>query len=130
MSNHSFNTYKEAAAFARAHKGTVRRSADGFDVSLSKVSVGVKPKPEEIQPPLQVKPTDAQKPPKRTVSAKFRLCIDCGDPIPASRVATTPNVSRCIKCQSEFERKHDTRPHINEGLAGTREANKKIRGWR
>jgi RNA polymerase-binding transcription factor DksA len=56
------------------------------------------------------------------------LCVDCGANIPSSRVEAVPTVSRCIKCQSEFEHTHDTRPHINEGLPGTRDENKKMRG--
>lgn len=58
----------------------------------------------------------------------IKYCIGCGQCIPPGRVEINPNVSRCTKCQSEFEQTHDTRQKIDEGLAGTRDAHKKMRG--
>jgi len=60
--------------------------------------------------------------------ANERVCIECGAVIPPERVKAIPAVSRCLKCQSSFEQTHDTRRRINEGLAGTREGHKKMRG--
>lgn len=31
------------------------------------------------------------------------LCADCGEPIPAARLAAIPNAARCVACQSELE---------------------------
>ena len=33
-------------------------------------------------------------------------CEDCGDEIPENRKIAVPGCSRCIHCQSVFERKH------------------------
>ncbi len=57
-----------------------------------------------------------------------RLCSACGMEIPPERINVTPGATRCIKCQNDFELHHDTRPKIDEGLAGTREGHKKMRG--
>lgn len=51
-----------------------------------------------------------------------RLCIDCGQSIPAAR-----NDPRCVPCKEMWEKTHDTRPKINEGIAGSRDANKRMR---
>lgn len=69
-------------------------------------------------PPLDTDPVESL--------ANPRFCIGvpdkpCGVVIPAAR-AKDPAVSRCVKCQSEYEKTHDTRVHIDEGIAGTREA--------
>ncbi len=32
-------------------------------------------------------------------------CIDCGDPIPAARRAALPSAERCIRCQTNAERR-------------------------
>ncbi len=31
-------------------------------------------------------------------------CIDCGEPIPAPRLAVNPSARRCIACQEKFEK--------------------------
>jgi len=56
-----------------------------------------------------------------------RLCIDCEKPIPEARLAVSPKSIRCVKCQFAYEKKHDTSPKINEGIAGTRDENKRMR---
>lgn len=61
---------------------------------------------------------------KQSVNSEYlRLCIDCGKSIPTGR-----NDPRCVPCKTLYEKSHDTRPKINEGIAGTREENKKMRG--
>ena|ERR1019366_2149695 len=131
MSKHSFKTFKEASVFAKKRRGTLRHSQDGFDVTLPNAHILVKSEPKCISQDLKISPT-APKISSDSGSAKSavnaRLCVDCGAIIPSSRVEAVPTVSRCIKCQSEFEYTHDTRPHINEGLPGTRDENKKMRG--
>ena len=57
-----------------------------------------------------------------------RLCIDCGVVIPPERVRAVPSVSLCVRCQSFLEQNHDTRAYVDEGLAGTREGHKRMRG--
>jgi RNA polymerase-binding transcription factor DksA len=57
----------------------------------------------------------------------IRFCIECGSSIPKERIEAS-NANRCIKCQEEFEKTHDTRIKINEGLPGTREGHKRMRG--
>ncbi|HEY9276820.1 MAG TPA: hypothetical protein VIO87_01275 [Methylotenera sp.] len=51
-----------------------------------------------------------------------RLCLDCGQSIPEAR-----NDPRCVSCKGIWEKTHDTRTRINEGIAGTRDANKRMR---
>lgn len=62
-----------------------------------------------------------------SLPSNIRLCIDCASVIPKSRVEASPNVFRCIKCQSEYEQTHDTRSRISEGIGGTREQNIRMR---
>lgn len=33
------------------------------------------------------------------------LCADCGDPIPAARLARVPGARRCVECQQREERR-------------------------
>lgn len=46
--------------------------------------------------------------PGRTVTkadgSVTHYCIDCGEPIPESRLKAVPNTVRCLDCQSEYER--------------------------
>jgi hypothetical protein len=72
--------------------------------------------------------------PHRTRSIQPRgpedcLCIDCGELIPPARVKAVPNVQRCAKCQSLLERRDPsiTKRRMDEGLAGSRDDNKKMR---
>ncbi len=57
-----------------------------------------------------------------------RLCISCSRPIPASRLILVPHALRCARCQSDVEKNTDYHQYIDEGLAGTREAHKILRG--
>ena len=74
----------------------------------------------EIQPPVA---TD------ETGSADVRECLDCGIVIPVARVQAIPNVSRCAHCQEKLEASHPelSERKVDEGLAGSREDNKKMR---
>ena len=31
-------------------------------------------------------------------------CADCGEPIPAKRLKANPQATRCVECQTEYER--------------------------
>lgn len=141
MTEYSFASFAEAAAFARRmaleHKAAVRlvRRANEFIVEgVFPAGTPVQIEPEPKRPPLGAKarPTDTAPPlvsgSIESVANDALLCIECGVVIPHARIEAVPTVSRCIKCQSAFEHTHDTRPRINEGLAGTREENKKMRG--
>ena len=45
----------------------------------------------------------AQQPaPKMNKDGK-RICVDCGEAIPAGRLLAMPRASRCIRCQTESE---------------------------
>jgi len=57
-------------------------------------------------------------------------CVDCDAQIPMARVQAIPNVIRCSTCQEKLERLHPEliERHVDEGLAGTREGHKKMRG--
>ena len=147
MEKKIFNTFKEAAAYARDFgAGSVRvRPEDGKYVVVASwfrpSTNGQESTPETtrsrpITPDAINKVSDSpQKPPvinrpieKIAHQAPQRLCIDCQKKIPEARLAISPSAVRCVSCQSAFEKTHDTRPKINEGLAGTREENKRMRG--
>ena len=57
-----------------------------------------------------------------------RLCEGCGRSIPSARLAKVPDARLCVPCQTAHESTHDTSPHIDEGLAGSREDHKRMRG--
>lgn len=56
-----------------------------------------------------------------------RPCSECGQAIPEARLLKVPDARFCVACQEKYERTHDTRPHIDEGLAGSREDHKRMR---
>jgi len=58
----------------------------------------------------------------------FRLCAGCREPIAVERLESVPDAQFCTRCQSENEVTRDTRRYIDEGLAGSREDHKKMRG--
>lgn len=33
-------------------------------------------------------------------------CVDCGEPIPESRLKAIPGCVRCVECQADYERNH------------------------
>jgi RNA polymerase-binding transcription factor DksA len=57
-----------------------------------------------------------------------RLCEGCRKPIAAERLKSVPDSRQCVECQTKSEKEGDTRRYVNEGLAGTREDHKKMRG--
>ena len=40
----------------------------------------------------------------RIDAGEFGICLDCGEPIAAKRLAAAPYVERCIDCANEVER--------------------------
>jgi len=42
---------------------------------------------------------------ERLVHGDYGVCVDCGDPIPAPRLLTSPEAARCACCQQAFERR-------------------------
>jgi phage/conjugal plasmid C-4 type zinc finger TraR family protein len=136
MTTCSFASFADASAFAKRmaqeHKAAVRlvRRANEFVVE------GAFPADASVHAEPVWLPLDTKTPPAGSATpsgsietaADARLCVECGVVIPHARVVAVPTVSRCVKCQSVFERTYDTRPHIDEGLAGTRNDNKKMRG--
>ncbi len=48
---------------------------------------------------------------KRLDEKDFGLCEDCGARIPVARLAANPVATRCISCQSLFERTHAGQHH-------------------
>ncbi len=65
---------------------------------------------------------------KRSLTQK--QCVDCGASIPAARIQANPATERCVRCQQAFEQLDPslTERKIDEGLAGTREDHKRMRG--
>lgn len=138
MATCAFASFADASAFAKRmaqeHKAAVRlvRRANEFIVDGTfSTDTPDHIEPERLSIDAKTLPADlatlpSSESPEPATDA--RLCIECGVVISQARVVAAPSVSRCVKCQAEFERTHDTRPHINEGLAGTRDENKKMRG--
>ena len=48
---------------------------------------------------------------KRLDEKDFGLCEDCGARIPVARLAANPVATRCVSCQSLFERTHSGQHH-------------------
>ena len=48
---------------------------------------------------------------KRLDDKDFGLCEDCGARIPVARLAANPVATRCVSCQSLFERTHSGQHH-------------------
>ena len=137
MTERSFTSYKAANAYAKQlakKRGGVRLVRKGSEyivklVASSGTSVHVKPAHPSLNPETQQTGTSIPSVPLPFKSSDTgRLCVDCGGVISHARVVAMPTVSRCVKCQSAFEHSYDTRPHINEGIAGTRDEIKKMRG--
>ena len=42
----------------------------------------------------------------RIKSGSFGTCIDCGEAIPADRLAALPTAQTCVRCQEKYERQH------------------------
>lgn len=63
-----------------------------------------------------------------TDTSAIRLCGGCGQAIPAARLRSMPGAQFCVACGEKYEKTHDTRPRIDEGLAGSREDHKRMRG--
>jgi DnaK suppressor protein len=42
----------------------------------------------------------------RIADGSYGVCVDCGVPIPAARLAVNPSARRCIACQQKFEKDH------------------------
>ena len=59
-----------------------------------------------------------------------KLCIDCSDVIPAQRAAIE-GIVRCVVCQSRLEKSNpgSVERRMNEGIAGTREDNRRVRRY-
>lgn len=42
----------------------------------------------------------------RIKAGSFGTCIDCGETIPAGRLAALPTAQTCVHCQEKYERQH------------------------
>ncbi len=108
MTPHVFGSFAEASVFARDLAVRLRRTV-------------------EIQREEETWLVECPDEDAVTPDPSSRLCADCGDTIPAARLQVSPNASRCVKCQSKYERGHDTRRKVDEGPAGTRAEHKHMR---
>ena len=50
---------------------------------------------------------------RRLHTADYGLCADCGEEIPFIRLQANPLATRCIVCQSAFERSHAQPGHAS-----------------
>jgi RNA polymerase-binding transcription factor DksA len=87
----------------------------------------------EIQDKAMVKPDEIQDKNKvikkdelPDVELSLRPCVKCGNRIPRERTMKNPDAIHCVTCLSLLE--GDFRQYIDEGIAGTREEHKSIRG--
>lgn len=91
-------------------------------------------KVEEVKPKVKDELDNKQRGVRENIEVYH--CIDCGDVIPPKRALAIKMIAlRCEECQSLIarnERKEQqnrgTRKYIDEGLAGTREGHKRMRG--
>jgi RNA polymerase-binding transcription factor DksA len=60
------------------------------------------------------------------IDLSLRPCLKCGKRIPKERILRIPDARHCVACLSSLE--GDFRNYIDEGIAGTREEHKLIRG--
>lgn len=42
----------------------------------------------------------------RMTEGRYGVCTDCGDEVGIKRLEVTPTASRCIRCQTHFEKSH------------------------
>jgi RNA polymerase-binding protein DksA len=42
----------------------------------------------------------------RLAEGAYGICTDCGDDIPVERLRVNPGATRCVRCQSVFEKTH------------------------
>jgi RNA polymerase-binding transcription factor DksA len=147
----TFASFPEAAAFAkdaaREKQCTVSLSRQDNEWLVATQMDELQTMAPESPPPLNARPplttnhlsTNSQAGvklqmqrsnaiPENTDSPSPRNCIVCGVGISTKRIEAYSSATRCITCQSEYEQYHDTRPRIDEGLPGTREAHTKMRG--
>lgn len=61
-------------------------------------------------------------------SVSARLCVECFQSIPSARLKASPYTHHCTKCLSKLEKRLDYHQYIDEGIAGTREEHKRMRG--
>jgi DnaK suppressor protein len=43
---------------------------------------------------------------RRIQEGTYGTCMDCGALIPEGRLEARPEASRCVKCQSKWDRRH------------------------
>lgn len=141
MGARSFASFAEASAFAKKlaqeHRMPVRvvRSGDGFVVEVTQPAVAAKGHGSKAMEPVvagDVRPPQSlvqagSASPESVHAPVGRPCNDCGRTIPQARISANPNASRCVACQSSYEKAHDTRQKAGEGIGGTRAENKQLR---
>lgn len=138
MNSASFSNFPDASAFAKKvaqeHKIVVRlvQHESEFIVegkfstdALHAVETKIEQLPQVVKTcSPELSETSRLKSDNSPIS--HRLCIECGVTIPHERVLALPAVIRCINCQSVFESTHNMRQRIDDGIAGTREENKRM----
>jgi len=106
-----------------------RKSVNPFRVPQNKLVIQ-KQRRADITSKRQVASYSSKKRKSKNISKSDNLCIDCGEPIPKARLKAKPNASRCVGCQSSVESADPNSyvRRVDEGLAGTREGHKRMRG--
>ncbi len=61
-------------------------------------------RPPDPAPPAPPPAPQAQERPLEPLTPGERACADCGQLIPAERLAILPHATRCVQCQAVFER--------------------------
>ena len=86
---------------------------------------------DKIEPPKINKNISTQKPQQvKHKNESSGCCVDCGQEIPLGRIEALPGVTRCAACQEKLEQGHPelVQRKVDEGLSGSREDHKKMRG--
>lgn len=86
--------------------------------------------PKKNSPKKKKKVIHKSKRKKNVQNSGYKLCDDCGDIIPKERLRAVPHTNHCTDCQAQLEsvNPNSYTRRIDEGLAGTREGHKRMRG--
>ncbi|ANQ84958.1 TraR/DksA family transcriptional regulator [Azoarcus olearius] len=50
---------------------------------------------------------------ERIAEGEAGICVDCGEEIPFARLEAQPTATRCVRCQSLYERTHAALPEVS-----------------
>jgi len=98
---------KMADSRDRVGTGNIDQIIEGGDSALAEAMAGLDV--AEAQRDLaELRDIDAAN--ARLADGTYGACVDCGEAIPAARLAAYPTAKRCTDCQTVHERRRGTGP--------------------